>query len=92
MTGHEKYEIYCEMFEKAHQMMEEIRNGVLTGEKALWVDNHRINKVQQVFDVFIAVGDEENRKYFIDMEYKNCWGEYHRLRGNYTLELKKVDE
>ena len=79
MTYKEKYNIYCEMFNNCDNIAKLINNKLV--EKNHILLSH--------IDVF--VGDEENRKYFVDFEAKNKSGNYYRIYGNYTIEeLKKM--
>lgn len=72
MTDRELYNVYCEMFKNARAFEERLRNAL---EK----------KGYNVYCVYMAVGDEETRKYFVDIEYSNGTAEtYRHIRDNIT--------
>ena len=67
----ELYEVYCEMFNEAENLTEKI-NARLVANNAT------------VYSVFVSVGKEETREFFVDIEYNE--NGYNRIRGLITRE------
>lgn len=75
-----KHQIYNEMFNNCPDIEQQIKE--YAAKK-----NHTI--FYNIVDVF--VGNEEQRKYFVDFEAKNAAGKYYRVRNCYTIdEMKKA--
>lgn len=75
MTHEEKYKVYCEMFEQAHEYTERLTEAI-TGS-----GNYTY------YSVFVAVGREEEYKFFCDIETSdNTPGGYSRVYGLRTAE------
>lgn len=73
MTYKEKYLIYQQMFEEAQELEKKIRAALeLLG--------------LTVYCVYIAVGKEEEKQFFTDIEYGGSPEKYRRYRGLYTKE------
>lgn len=70
MTHQEKYAVYNEMFKAIPEL-----------EKK--VENHF--KDRTIYGIFFSVADEENRKYFVDIEVGGSPETYRRIYGTYTL-------
>ena len=67
----ELYEVYREMFNEAEELSEKI-NARLVANNAT------------VYSVFVSVGKEETREFFVDIEYNE--NGYNRIRGLITRE------
>lgn len=78
MTERQKYEIYRQMFDRAEELRIEI-------------EGHLIHKYSMVYTVFVSVGDEEKKLYFVDVEAGGSRETYFHFRGMLTEEqiLKK---
>ena len=78
ITEKEKYETYRKMFDRAHELANK-------------VNKHLPHVYPIVYSVFIAVGDEEKRLYFVDIEVGggSNSGQYKRFRGMLTEEQIK---
>ena len=70
MTGHEKYLKYCEMCDRIVHIHDNYARYLLANG----------NDIKS--DLFISVGDEENELFFIDVEFTDSHGLYHRIYGN----------
>lgn len=70
---HNEYLIYCEMQKEIPNKIEQIKQELKSKDCII------------ISDIFVAVGKEETRQYFVDCEYLNSYGEYHRIYG-----LKKL--
>ena len=75
MTHKEKYNIYCDMLNKSFELCERIR--------AAFNTEYSRQRNYKLYGTFIAVNSEEERLYFIDIEY-------HRVQ--YTRLYKVVTE
>ena len=76
MTDRQKYETYRRMFDKAQELRIEI-------------ERHLIHKFSMVYEVFVAVGDEEKNLYFVDVEAGGSEKTYFHYRGMLTEEQIK---
>ena len=67
----ELYNVYCKMFNEAEQLTEKINKSLLANNAT-------------VYSVFVSVGKEETKEFFVDIEYNE--NGYNRLRGLITKE------
>ena len=58
MTNREKYEIYCRMFDRAHELEDEVRSNI-------------VNNGGKAYHVEIHVGKEETGQYIVYIEFKS---------------------
>lgn len=78
MNEKERYETYRKMFDRAQELRFEISNKLT-------------HKYSMVYTVFVAVGDEEQGLYFVDVEAGGSEKTYFHFQGRLTEEqiLKK---
>ena len=74
MNARETYEIYTKMF-------------AAIAELERYITEQIEKKGHKVISVFLSVGDEETRRYFVDLEYSDDKpGTYRRVRGLFNRE------
>lgn len=74
LEGREKYMVYREMY-------------AAIAELERYITEQIEKKGHKVISVFLSVGDEETRRYFVDLEYSDDKpGTYRRVRGLFNRE------
>ena len=76
MTGHEKFQIYTAMYEQAKVLEKAIRR-------------YYEERGYTIYCVYLAVADEEERTFFVDIEVGGSPEKYHRIYGEKTAEALK---